>query len=425
MRYRTKNEMKDSGIEWIGKIPDDWDINKFKYSTILINKTIENSDFSIALENIQSWTGKYNTTDTEYDSSGTKFNKGDILFGKLRPYLAKVYLANQSGKAIGDIYVFRGKKYLPGYLFYLIDSHNFINIVNSSTYGSRMPRASWDFIGNLETTLPPLSEQQAIAHYLDRKTEAVDALIEKKEQLIEKLNEKRQALITRAVTKGLHPDVPMKDSGIEWLGEIPGHWEVWKASHAFKKIGSGTTPKSDNLEYYDGDILWITTSELRENEIYDTKSKLSSKAIHDFSSLDIYDKNSVIIAMYGATIGRLGIMKEKATVNQACCVFSDSQKIDYKFFYYWIYSARPIIISHSYGGGQPNINQEYLKSLHIPVPNMSEQKEIVKYIDNKTESMDFLIQKNDYLISKLKEYRQSLISAAVTGKIDVREEVSA
>ena len=123
-----------------------------------------------------------------------------------------------------------------------------------------------------------------------------------------------------------------KDSGVEWLGEIPEHWSVWKVSHGFKNIGSGTTPKSDNLAFYEGDIPWITTSELRESLIEDTAQKVTQEALKNYSALKVYPKGSIAIAMYGATIGRLGILGIDAAVNQACYVFSESKIFDLPFF---------------------------------------------------------------------------------------------
>ena len=129
-----------------------------------------------------------------------------------------------------------------------------------------------------------------------------------------------------------------KDSAVEWLGEVPEGWENWKLSHSFKKIGSGTTPLTDKTEFYDnGAIPWVNTSELRENILLDTEKKITKLALREYSALKIYPKNSLLFAMYGATIGRLAILGIPATVNQACCVFSDSKVCDIKFVFYFLY----------------------------------------------------------------------------------------
>ena len=169
-----------------------------------------------------------------------------------------------------------------------------------------------------------------------------------------------------------------KPSNLPWLGDIPSHWEVWKVTHGFNRIGSGTTPKSDNPLFYDGTIPWITTSELREDTILDTSQRVTKEAVALHSALKVYPQGSLAIAMYGATIGRLGILGMDATVNQACCVFSEPTVFDTRFVYYWLWMRRPVLISLSTGGGQPNLSQDDLKKLWIPVPRIGEQRAIVR-----------------------------------------------
>ena len=205
-----------------------------------------------------------------------------------------------------------------------------------------------------------------------------------------------------------------KSSELEFFAEIPSHWSVWKVTHAFRSIGSGTTPKSDNTTFYDGDIPWITTSELREHVINESKQMVTEQAIREYPTLKMYDPGTLIIAMYGATIGRLGILGVPGTVNQACCVFDESEQLDTKFFFYWLCMYRPTLISLSVGGGQPNLSQDDLKQLRVPAPSISEQTQIAKFLDYKTAQIDRLIEKKKALIEKLNEKRTALITQAVT-----------
>lgn len=209
-----------------------------------------------------------------------------------------------------------------------------------------------------------------------------------------------------------------KPSNVAWLGDIPDHWTVWKITHGFNRIGSGTTPRSDNPVFYDGDIPWVTTSELRETVIFDTTQKVTAEAVASHSALKIYPKGSLAIAMYGATIGRLGILGIDATFNQACCVFADPRVFDTRFVYYWLWMRRPILISLSNGGGQPNLSQDDLKKLWIPIPDIPEQQVIVRFLDFKTAQIDALIAKKKALLDKLAEKRTALISHAVTKGLD-------
>lgn len=209
-----------------------------------------------------------------------------------------------------------------------------------------------------------------------------------------------------------YPDY--KESGVTGLDRVPSHWTTWKATHGFSRIGSGTTPKSDNASYYDGDIPWVTTSELREKPILETQAKLTAQAIRDYPTLKTYSPHSLIIAMYGATIGRLGILEIEATVNQACCVFSDPEQFDTKFFYYWLWMWRPTLLALSAGGGQPNLSQDTLKQIRVPAPSVPEQQKIAKFLDHKTAQIDRLIEKKQELIEKLYELRTAVTTQAVT-----------
>jgi len=197
-------------------------------------------------------------------------------------------------------------------------------------------------------------------------------------------------------------------------GLIPSHWEEWKVSHGFAQIGSGTTPKSDNSLYYGGETLWVTTSELRESFIFETINQITQEALDEHSALKAYAPGSVVIAMYGATIGRLGMLGKEATVNQACCVFSAPEKFYPRFFYFWLWMRRPILISLSSGGGQPNLNQEELKRLRVPIPPIPEQQQIAAFLDWKTGQIDALIARKRELLEKLKEKRLAVITQAVT-----------
>lgn len=216
-----------------------------------------------------------------------------------------------------------------------------------------------------------------------------------------------------------YPGYPeYKSSKAEWIGHIPSHWEEWKVSHGFGQIGSGTTPKSDNALYYGGNTPWVTTAELRESIVCETTHTVTQEALDEHSTLKKYPNGSVVIAMYGATIGRLGMLGIEATVNQACCVFSAPEKFHPRFFYFWLWMRRPILISLSSGGGQPNLNQEELKRLRVPLPSINEQQQIAAFLDWKTGQIDALTARKKELLEKLKEKRLAVITQAVTKGLD-------
>ena len=209
-----------------------------------------------------------------------------------------------------------------------------------------------------------------------------------------------------------------KDSDVEWLGEIPEHWEIMKTTHVFNKIGSGTTPTSTDTKYYDGEINWLQTGDLTDNIISETSKKITYKALKDFSTLKIYPKNSLVIAMYGATIGKAGILDIETATNQACCVLSNAKQILEKYAFYWFLASKNNIISMGYGGGQPNISQDLIKSLRITIPTRDEQRKIASFLDDKTAQIDEVISQKEKLIELLKERKQIVINDAVTKGLD-------
>ncbi|UWH26814.1 restriction endonuclease subunit S [Aeromonas veronii] len=209
-----------------------------------------------------------------------------------------------------------------------------------------------------------------------------------------------------------YPDY--KNSGVEWLGEIPDAWELWKLAHAYDVIGSGTTPPTNEDKWFGDGVPWVTTGELRETVVEQTTKNVTFEALNQFSALKIHPAGSVVIAMYGATIGRLGVLGIDATTNQACCVLTQSQHLYNQYVFYWLYAFRDEIIKLSSGGGQPNINQEKVASLKITAPDYSHQKKIVSFLDYETARIDQLIAKQQQLIELLKEKRQAVISHAVT-----------
>ena len=276
-----------------------------------------------------------------------------------------------------------------------------------------------DDFGQVQTIFPPLNEQTAIANYLDSVTSKIDEAISQQQKMIDLLNERKQIIIQNAVTKGLDPNAKMKDSGVEWIGEIPENWEVIKCSYVFSGIGSGTTPKSSNEYYYTNEgVNFLQTGDLNDGYINDTTKKITDKALKEIN-LKIYNKNSLIIAMYGATIGKLGILNVCTTVNQACCVLPQTKKISIKYAFYMYMIARKDLIIKSRGGGQPNISQDTIRNQKIIVPTKNDQEEIVEHIEKMINPIDSSISQCNKMISLLQERKQIIINDVVTGKVKV------
>ncbi len=434
-KFKRYSRYQSSGVKWLGDIPENWGFEQLGWNTSLtvpMRDKPENLNGTIPWVRIEDFDGKY--------ISGSKSGQG-VSEDTVRKMNLKVFLpgtvlctcsCTMGATAIAKAPLVSNQTFIgilprfgldSEYLFYLMKASS--DELTQSAAGSIQQYLSrWDF-QKLRIPIPSMDEQRSIVAFLDHTTAQLDDLIAQKQRLIELLKEKRQALITQAVTKGLNPKAKMKDSGVPWLGQIPEHWEKFKLGHLFDVMGSGTTPARERLDYYDGNTPWVTTSELRETEITKTNERVTDLALEDFPSLKIYPADSVVVAMYGATIGRLGILRVPATVNQACFVMGQSRLANFKFIYYFLWAIRNHLINLGYGGGQPNLNQEQIRNVRLALPSLKEQEGIVARLDQSVSELDSLTHQTELSVEKLSEYRQSLISAAVTGKIDLRNWKSA
>lgn len=204
-----------------------------------------------------------------------------------------------------------------------------------------------------------------------------------------------------------------KDSGIPWIGEIPSDWEVNKINQLFSIIGSGTTPKATNDSNFVGKINWIQLGDINGGFIVDCKNKIAEQVLSQYSALKLYKQPFIIVAMYGASVGNISISKIDGCVNQACCVMGKSNQC-FEFLFYAIKSAKDYLIYRAEGGGQPNISQDKLKNLRIPLPPLPIQQRIADFLDRKCAEIDELAALQETMIEELKRYKQSLITETVT-----------
>ncbi len=431
-QYKAYPKYKDSGIEWIGQVPEHWEVKPFFALVTELNRKniglVESNILSLSYGNIiqRPETRNLGLTPESYETyqivepDEIVFRFTDLQNDKRSLRSA---IVTQKGIITSAYMAVKTHGVKSSYFAWIIRSYDLCKVFYAMGGGLRQSLRFED-VKRLLVLVPPYIEQRDIANAINAETTRIDALIEKKTRFIELLKEKRQALITHAVTKGLDPNVKMKDSGVEWIGQVPEEWLNRKVFHAFQTIGSGTTPPSKEHEWYQGGTIpWITTSELRENTVVKTKKCVTSDAMQKFSALKIFPAGSLAIAMYGATIGRLGFLGIPATTNQACCVLSGERDLNIQFLYYWLMAFRDYIVAFfSEGGGQPNINQEVIASLRVPSSAPDEQANIVATLDRETARIDTLVEKTKQSITLLKERRAAFITAAVTGQIDLRGE---
>ena len=409
---------KDSGIEWFGAIPIHWTLSKAKHMFHLVTDNVTDPALpKVALENIESGTGKYIKTESDFMGEGVEFKPNDILFGKLRPYLAKVYKAEFPGQSVGDIYVFRGyNDQFPDYLKYLLLSQPFISVVDGSTYGAKMPRANWDFISHLLLPNPPKEEQKAIASYLESKVSQIDIIIAEKEAMVEDLQSYRKSIITEAVTRGLNHDVPMRDSGIDWIGQIPEHWDVCKIKHT-GSFDNGLTYSPDDI-VEDG-VLVLRSSNIQNGSIAFDDNVYVKEVPEE---LMVNDGDIIICSRNGSAhlVGKCVYIDHLENASFGAFMMRYRPSIHGKYAFY-AFQAATSFYKGLYSTSTINqLTKAVIDQMFITVPSNEEQALIADHLDKTLKSIDVSAQDLLSQIEDLKSYKASLITEAVTGKIDLR-----
>ena len=420
----------DFNQAWLGELPSHWQVMRTK---LLFDLVTEFAPVGNLEELLSVYTAIGVKPRKELEARGNKasstdnywrVHKGDIIVNKLLAWMGAIGISEYNGVTSPAYDILRPKENVNPYYYNFL----FRNPIASREF-KRHSRGIMDMrlrlyftrFGDIKLPLPPIEEQVKIVEYLQFKLKKIDRFIKKKKQLIKLLNEQKAAIINNAVTKGLDPKAKMKPSGIEWLGEIPEHWMLWKLSHSYKMFGSGTTPSSGNDTYFkNGSIPWVNTGDLNDGYLYDCQKYITEEAYLNYSVLKKYPKGTLCVAMYGATIGKISILEFEATTNQACCNFSESDVLIDKYTFYWFLGNRPHIISLGYGGGQPNISQSLIKTLRISTPPKAEQIRIIEYLENEEKIINNTVATIEKEIALTQEYRTVLIAEAVTGKIDVR-----
>lgn len=432
------HKYRDTGIERYGRIPSHWEIWSLKHMTTRQLEPLEAEDNElpyIALEHVESWTGRIVTAggidgEEEDNTKGKVFSPGDVLFGKLRPYLAKVHHAMKQGICSSEFVILsHGRELESAFLHYSLLNPPLISWLSSLAYGTKMPRNSPEQILKMPMLKPPLNEQIAISNFLNRETRRIDGLVDKKQKQIELLNEKRIALITRAVTKGLSPNAKMKISGLVWLGDIPKHWQVVPLYARYKvSLGKMLDEKRITGEYL--------APYLRNIDIQWDSINLEDLPEMDFPPKDRQKyqlTNGDLLVCEGGEVGRAAMWKGE----MADCFYQKAvhrlralhHKEVPRFFYYVLLATAKS--GRFLAGGNPNtidhLTATQLKHCKFCFPPHEEQSEIAEYLDQVTGRISSLVEKIKESVLTLQEYRGALISAAVTGKIDLREasEVSA
>lgn len=434
-RWKRYPAYKDSGVEWIEEVPEHWGEtitsalfmdNKKKNKGTQETNLLSLSYGNIIRKDINTNDGLLPDTFEAYqivDSGYIILRLTDLQNDKKSLRVGHV---NEKG-IITSAYTGLRKKSdaveCPKFFYYLLYTYDIIKVFYGMGAGVRQS-LNFNELRKLRLLLPLPEEQSAIAAFLDRETVHIGNLIKKKERQIELLQEKRAALISHVVTKGLNPDVKMKYSGVDWLGNVPEHWDTSKIiRYAYLKTGG--TPDRSNMAYWEnGTINWASSGEVNKKKIFETNTKITPDGLANSNAM-ILPINSIMIGLngQGKTKGTVAILKIKSSCNQSLAAFiCDEKKLHFNYLFYYLESKYKELRGLVGGSLRDGLSLGHLKSIYSPLPPFFEQHSIAIFLDQETVCIDTLTIKVRESISKLREYRIALISAAVTGKIDVRGE---
>lgn len=442
--YKAYPEYKDSGIEWLGDIPTHWICTQIKYGyDITLGKMLQKNKSSskdelkpyLKAQNIQPTGIDLSVVDNMWFSPDEKnkllLKKNDVLISEggdvgrsaiWQGQLVECYIQN----AINRARAMNGNSpYFLNYWMVYLKSSDFINtLCNKAT----IAHYTAEKVESSPLLLPNSDEQLHISLFLDHETAKIDNLIAKQQQLIELLKEKRQAVISHAVTKGLDPNVPMKDSGVEWLGEVPAHWELVPLKYLCNFSGGGT-PTKDNLSYWQGGTVpWVSPKDMKSFWISETQDYVTPKAVSE-SSTNYVEEGSLLMVVRSGILQRnipVAINIVKVTMNQDMKALRFNERMKAHYAAYFINgNVNSLLLEWTKEGATvESIEHEYLANGLIPVPPIDEQHWIIKSISDQMIRFELLEEKALTGIRLLQERRTALISAAVTGKIDVRDWVA-
>jgi len=405
----------DRVVPWINQCSPEWPLRPLKYAAKINSRALgENtaSDFEINYIDISSVDSNGRQIPAEtmtFSVAPSRARRivasGDVIISTVRTYLKAIsYIENGNDNLIcstGFAVITPSPQVHPKFLFYWVRSEWFVNEIVARSVGISYPAINAIEIGNLPFPAIPVEEQQAIADFLDHETTRIDELITRKQRLVELLQEQRTALITHAVTKGLNSDAPMKDSGVEWLGEIPAHWDIKKLKYVLGLYSGESPPASNNNE-----------------GLYPI---FGANGIIGLCNSTNITQRTIVIGRVGAS-GEVNISPPECWVTDNVLIVKMKKLIEFNYGYYFLKSLK--LNELALKNAQPLITGSFIKNIINTIPPIQEQQAIADHLDNETIRIDSLIDRINQAIEKLQEYHSALITAAVTGKIDVRQYAS-
>lgn len=434
-------EYKDSGLPWFGKVPEHWDVlpHRALFEEIKEREQPNEQMLSVTItrgviKQRDLLAGSSKKDSSKLDKSAYKLVcPGDIAYNKMRAWQGAIGVSDLRG-IISPAYVVQRLRgvHNPRYFHHLFRTPGFAKEAESWSYGitSDMWSLRPEHFKAIYSPLPPDEEQAAIVRFLDHATHRLDKAIRAKRKTIALLNEQKQAIIHRAVTRGLPSAgsgqaVPLKDSGIPWLGQIPAHWEVWRISR-FARVGNGSTPSRARPQYWNnGNYPWLNSSQVNRGHIDSSDQFITETALRE-CHLPKVSAGSVLVAItgQGKTRGMSAVLHIEATINQHIAFITPRSPVaSAEFINLALTAAYKTLraISEDAGSTKGALTCEDLKRFKIAIPSANEQQDLLSYIRTETNTINTALIRFEREIELLREYRTRLIADVVTGKLDVRE----
>lgn len=416
--------MKDSGVEWIGEIPSTWMLNKICAIYEERNEKVSDREYPPLSVTKQGVVPQLETAaKTDNGDNRKLIRKNDFVINSRSDRRGSCGISDYDGSCSLINTVLKPRQNMcNAYYSFVFRSEPFADEFYRWGNGivDDLWSTKWNNMKRIYIPSPDIEEQKRIAEFLCRKCQRIDAVIARQQEAIEKLKAYKLSVITEAVTKGLNPDVPMKDSGVEWIGNVPSHWETPKIKY-IATISSGGTPDRNNPEYWNGDIYWVKTGELQNAELYGAEETITDLAV-DNSAAKVFPVDTILMAMYGQgkTRGMTALLKIPCATNQACAgITVTNPKTMVNYVWTCLMGAYSAIRERANGSGQPNLSAALISDFEITMPPLEEQQAICEYIERRKPLIDAIIFKKQEVIDKLEEYKKSLIYEVVTGKREV------
>jgi type I restriction enzyme, S subunit len=429
--YPKYDDYRDSGIDWIVKLPSHWTSERSKF-VFRQSKELARKD-DIQLSATQSHgvipQAEYEeiigrkVTQIQTNLEKRKHVEVDDFVISMRSFQGGLERARAVGCIRSSYVILKpGPMVEPSYYAYLLKMPQYIHALQLTGNFIRDGQdLNFENFSDVDLFVPPLIEQRAIAAFLDEKCAAIDEAVRIKEEQITLLAERRQILIQQAVTRGLNPDAPMKDSGIDWIGQIPVHWEVKRLKDVSRSVKTGRTPSSSSaLDYFEGGTVpWFTPGDVQDGGVFDTSEKRVTPSAISHGHVDLFPENSIFFIGIGGTLGKANISRVPASCNQQFNVIEPNEDIVPDWLLVWLNVSRDLVFNQTDYTTMPIMNQSKTKRIPLPVPPRGEQEEILRTLMEGRVKIDSSIALKQSQITALREYKTGLINAAVTGKIKV------